>query len=85
MQKWWEFGLGSKHKVSTSNGGWTDHKSNDQEASKGIKWKEFIWANPARKVQSNQIYEGIGANRDVEKSINMIMTADGNDPHNFGN
>ena len=36
---------------------------------------EFIWANLAYKEdpKSNQTFEGIGANKKVQKSINVIM------------
>ena len=37
--------------------------------------KEFIWANLSFKenVKSNQAFEGIRANKKVQKSINIIM------------
>ena len=49
--------------------------------------KEFIWANPTFKEEpkSNQAFEGIGVNKQVQKSINIIMIVDGNNPHYFGN
>ena len=49
--------------------------------------KEFIWANPAfkEKPKSNQVFEGIRANKEVQKSINIIMVIDGNNSHDFGN
>ena len=57
-----------------------------QEALNGLV-KEFIWANPAFKEEpkSNQAFEGIGSNKEVQKSINIIMAIDGNNPHDFGN
>ena len=47
--------------------------------------KEFIWANLAFKEESksNQVFEGIEANKEVHKSINIIMAIDGNNPHDF--
>ena len=56
-----------------------------QEAFNGLV-KEFIWANPAFKEEpkSNQAFEGIGANKEVQKSINVIMAIDGNNSHDFG-
>ena len=49
--------------------------------------KEFIWANPSFKEEpkSNQVFEGIGANKEVQKSKNIIMAIDGNNPHDFCN
>ena len=48
--------------------------------------KEFIWANPAFKEEpkSNQPFEGIGANKKVQKSINVIISVDANNSHDFG-
>ena len=49
--------------------------------------KEFIWANPTFKEESlsNQVFEGIRANKEVQNSINVIMVVDGNNPHDFSN
>ena len=49
--------------------------------------KEFIWDNPTFKEEpkSNQAFEGIGANKEVQKSINIIMVVDGNNPCDFDN
>ena len=49
--------------------------------------KKFIWANPTFKKEpkSNQTFEETGANKEVQESINVIMTIDGNNPHDFGN
>ena len=49
--------------------------------------KEFIWANSNFKEEpkSNQAFEGIEANKEVQKSINIIMAIDGNNRHDFGN
>ena len=57
-----------------------------QEALNGL-MKEFIWVNTDFKeeLKSNQAFEGIGANKEVQKSINMIMVVDSNNPHDFGN
>ena len=46
-----------------------------QEVFNGLV-KEFIWANPALKEEpkSNQVFEGIGAYKKVQKFINVIMT-----------
>ena len=57
-----------------------------QEAFNGLV-KKFIWANPTFKGEpkSNQVFEETGANKEVQKSINVIMTIDGNNPHDFGN
>ena len=43
-----------------------------QESLNGLV-KEFIWANPVFKEEpkSNQAFEGIRANKEVQKSINM--------------
>ena len=48
--------------------------------------KEFISANTTFKEEpkSNQSFEGIRANKEVQKSINVITTVDGNNSHNFG-
>ena len=48
--------------------------------------KEFIWINRTLKEEpkSNQVFEGIRVIKDVQKSINMIMVVDGNNPHDFG-
>ena len=48
--------------------------------------KNFIWANPSFKEEpkSNQAFEGIRANKEVQKSINVIMAIDGNSSHDFG-
>ena len=35
--------------------------------------------------KSNQEFEGIGVNKKVQNSINVIMVDDGNNPHDFGN
>ena len=52
----------------------------------GFVKKEFIWANPAFKEErkSDQAFEGIRANKEVQKSINMIMAIDNNNSHDFG-
>ena len=57
-----------------------------QEALNGLV-KEFISANPPFKeeTKSNKAFEGIGANKEVQKSINIIIAIDGNNPHDFGN
>ena len=57
-----------------------------QETLNGLV-KEFIWVNSAfkEKLKSNQAFEGIGANKEVQKSINIIMAIDGNNSHDFGN
>ena len=57
-----------------------------QEALNGLV-KEFIWANSDFKEEpkSNQVFEGIEANKEVQKSINIIMAIDGNNLHDFGN
>ena len=57
-----------------------------QEAFNGL-MKKFIWANPTFKEEpkSNQVIEGIGANKEVQKSINIIIAIDGNNPHDFCN
>ena len=49
--------------------------------------KEFIWANPTFKEEPklNQVFEGIGVNKEIQKSINIIVVVDGNNPHDFGN
>ena len=49
--------------------------------------KEFIWSNPIFKEEpkSNPVFKEIGANKEVQKSINVIMVVDGNNPHDFGN
>ena len=49
--------------------------------------KEFIWVNSSFKEEpkSNQVFEGIGANKEIQKSINIIMPIDGNNPHYFSN
>ena len=46
-----------------------------QEAFNGLA-NEFIWANPACKEEpkSNKVFEGIGANKKVQKSINVILS-----------
>ena len=48
--------------------------------------KEIIWANLAFKEEpkSNQPFKGIGANKEVQKSINVIMAVEGNNSHDFG-
>ena len=48
--------------------------------------KEFIWAIPTfkEKTKSNQALEGIEANKEVQKSINVIMVVEGNYSHHFG-
>ena len=48
--------------------------------------KEFIWANPTFEEgpKSKKAFEGIGANKEVQKSINMIMAIDDNKSHDFG-
>ena len=55
-----------------------------QEAFNGLV-KKFIWANLAFKEEpkSNQTFEGIRAYKEVQKSINMIMSVDGNNSHDF--
>ena len=47
---------------------------------------EFIWANPTFKEEpkSNQAFGGIRANKEVQKSIIVIMVVDGNNSHDFG-
>ena len=54
-----------------------------QEALNGL----VIWPNPAFKEEPklNQAFEGIGANKEVQKSINIIIAIDGNNSHDFGN
>ena len=49
--------------------------------------KEFIWANLAfkREFKSNKAFDGIGANKEVQKSINVIMAIDRNNLHEFEN
>ena len=48
---------------------------------------EFIWANPAFKgdPKLNQVFEETRANKEVQKSINVIMAIYGNNPHDLGN
>ena len=60
-------------------------QKNLQKAFNGFV-NEFIWANPVFKEEpkSNQVFEGIGANKEVQKSINVIMVVDGNNSHDFG-
>ena len=55
-----------------------------QEALNGLV-KRFIWANSTFKEESksNQVFEGIGANKEVHMSINIIMAIDGNNPHDI--
>ena len=55
-----------------------------QEAFNGFV-KEFIWVNPAFREdpKSNQVFEGIKANKEVQKPINVIMVVDGNNSHDF--
>ena len=52
---------------------------NLQEAFNGLV-KDFIWANPTFKEEpkSTQAFKGIRANKEVQKSINVIMAIDGN-------
>ena len=47
--------------------------------------KEFIWVNPTFKEESksNQVFEGIEANKEVQKSINVIIAIEGNNSHDF--
>ena len=56
---------------------------------KSFQWgcEEFIWVNSSFKEEpkSNQVFEGIGANKEIQKSINIIMPIDGNNPHYFSN
>ena len=49
--------------------------------------KKFIWVNPTFKEEpkSNQVFEEIGVNKEVQKFINIIMAIDGNNPYDFGN
>ena len=56
-----------------------------QEAFNGLV-KKFIWTNLAFKEEpkSNKTFEGIRAYKEVQKSINMIMSVDGNNSHDFG-
>ena len=56
-----------------------------QEASNGLV-KNFISANPSFKEEHNsiQVFKGIGVNKEVQKSINVIMAIDGNNSHDFG-
>ena len=48
--------------------------------------KEFVWANLTFKEEpkSNKVFQGIGINKEVQKSINMIMVIDGNNSPDFG-
>ena len=48
-------------------------------------WKSlFEPTQPFEKEpKSNQVFEGIVAKKEVHKSINIIMTIDGNSPHDF--
>ena len=48
--------------------------------------KKFIWANLVFKEEpkTNQAFEEIRANKEVHKPINIIMTIDGNNAHDFG-
>ena len=57
-----------------------------QEALNGL-MKEFIWANPTLQEEfgPSQAYEGIRANKEVQKIINIIKVIDGDHPHEFGN
>ena len=48
--------------------------------------KEIIWANPPafkEESKSNKAFEGIRINKEVQKSINMIMAIDGNNSHDL--
>ena len=36
-------------------------------------------------LKSNKMLKGIRANKEVQKSINVIMAIDENNPHDFGN
>ena len=55
-----------------------------QEAFNGLA-KKFIWANPTfkGKLKSNQVFEEIRTNKKVYKSINIIITINKNNPHDF--
>ena len=57
-----------------------------QDALNGLV-KDFIWASPSCKEdpKSNQVFEGIRASKEVQKSINIIMAIDGNNSRDFGN
>ena len=48
--------------------------------------KEFIWVKPIFKEEpkSNKVFKGIGINKEVKKSINMIIVIDGINSHDFG-
>ena len=47
---------------------------------------EFIWVNQTFKEEPklNQAFKGIGANKEAQKSINIIMAIDGNNSYDFG-
>ena len=53
-----------------------------QDAFNGLV-KELIWANPIFKEEpkSNQAFEDIGANKEMQRTINIIMAVDGKDLH----
>ena len=62
-------------------------KSRAKKASRGFQWAcEVIWAILAftEEPKSNDVFQGIGANKEVQKSINVIMDFDGNNSHDFG-
>ena len=48
--------------------------------------KEFIWVKPIFKEEpkSNKVFKRIGINKEVKKSINMIIVIDGINSHDFG-